>query len=53
MEEEDSILLSKFEKIRGYSSDMFAGEEWREFDYFVEGYILATQEANINNKLNN
>lgn len=43
--EEKSILLSKFEKIRGYSSNLFAGEEWREFDYFVEGYKLALQEA--------
>ena len=45
MENEKSVLLSKFEKIRGYSSNMFAGEEWREFDYFVEGYKLAVQEA--------
>jgi hypothetical protein len=45
MENEKSVLLSKFEKIRGYSSNMFAGEEWKEFDYFVEGYKLAIQEA--------
>ena len=45
MENEKSVLLSKFEKIRGYSIDMFAGEEWREFDYFVEGYKLAIQES--------
>lgn len=43
MKNEESVLLSKFEKIKGYSSSWFAGEEWREFDYFLEGYKLAIQ----------
>jgi len=52
MSTEKSILLSKFEKIKGYSSQLFDVEEWREFDYFIEGYKLAIQEAkNLINSL--
>lgn len=34
----NSELLSEFEKYKGYSSNMFAGEEWKEFDAFAQGY---------------
>lgn len=34
---EQSKLLSKFEKYKGHSSDLFDNEEWAEFDAFVEG----------------
>lgn len=43
-EQEKSILLSKFEKIKGYSSSLFDNEEWSEFDYFCIGYNLAKQD---------
>ena len=35
-----SILLSKYEKIIGKSSDMFHIQCWAAFDLFVEGYNL-------------
>ena len=38
-------LLSKFEKIRGHSSNLFCNEEWREFDAFEQGYNLAEKES--------
>lgn len=41
---EDGILLEKFEKIKGFSGNLFDSEEWREFDSFVEGYNLAQKE---------
>lgn len=44
MNKETSILLSKYEKIKGYSSDMFDVEEWYGFDMFCIGYNLAKQE---------
>ncbi len=40
-----SVLLSKFEKIKGYASNLFDNEEWNEFHYFVIGYKLHTQES--------
>lgn len=43
-EQEKSILLSKYEKIKGYSSDLFDNEEWAEFDAFCDGYNLAKSE---------
>jgi hypothetical protein len=43
-EQEKSILLSKYEKIKGYSNDLFDNEEWREFDAFCVGYNLAKTE---------
>jgi hypothetical protein len=43
-EQEKSILLSKYEKIKGYSSDLFDNEEWSEFDAFCIGYNLAKSE---------
>lgn len=43
-EQEKSILLSKYEKIKGYSSDLFDNEEWAEFDAFCIGYNLAKSE---------
>lgn len=45
-EEEKSILLSKFERIKGYSSNLFDCEEWSEFDSFQLGYNLAIKETN-------
>jgi hypothetical protein len=45
MENKENLVLSKFEKIRGYSSDKFCGEEWSEFYYFQEGYKLALKEV--------
>jgi hypothetical protein len=39
-ENEKSILLSKYEKIKGYSSNLFDNEEWAEFDAFCKGYNL-------------
>ncbi len=30
--EEKSRLLTKFERVKGYSSSLFDNEEWREFD---------------------
>jgi hypothetical protein len=35
-----SIALAKYEKIKGYSSNLFDNEEWREFDAFLLGYNL-------------
>jgi len=34
----NSELLSEFEKYKGYSSNMFDGQEWKEFDAFAQGY---------------
>jgi len=51
MSTERSILLSKFEKLKGYSSELFQAENWIEFNFFVEGYKLAIQEAK--NTINN
>ena len=39
-----NILLSKYEKIKGYSSNLFDNEEWAEFDAFCQGYNLAKAE---------
>lgn len=36
----ESKLLSQFEKYKGYSSNLFDNEEWREFDAFKAGYNL-------------
>lgn len=36
--EEESILLSLFEKHKGYNCNLFDNEEWREFDAFKEGF---------------
>lgn len=44
--QQKSILLTKFEKIKGYSSDLFDCEEWSEFDSFKLGYNLAIKETN-------
>jgi len=41
MTTEESVLLSKYEKIKGYSTEKFDGDDWREFDRFEEGYKLA------------
>ena len=35
-----SKILSKFEKYKGYSSNLFDNEEWKEFDAFFAGYCL-------------
>lgn len=43
-EQEKNILLSKFEKIKGYSHHLFDSEEWSEFDAFCVGYKLAKAE---------
>ncbi len=43
-EQEKSILLSKYEKIKSYSSNLFDNEEWSEFDAFCIGYNLAKSE---------
>ena len=32
--QEKSILLSKFEKIKGFSNNLFDNKEWAEFDVF-------------------
>jgi len=34
---EHSKLISEFEKIKGYSSNLFDNEEWAEFDAFEAG----------------
>jgi hypothetical protein len=44
MNTEESMLLVKFEKIKGYSSNLFDNEEWSEFYYFGIGYNLAKKE---------
>lgn len=43
-EQEKSILLSKFEKIRGYSSSIFNFTDRVQFDAFCWGYNLAKKE---------
>lgn len=40
-----SKLISAFEKIKGYSSDMFDCETWIEFDGFVSGTEYALEVA--------
>ena len=41
MTEQDKIsLLNKYEKIKGYPSDLFDNEEWAEFNAFCAGYNL-------------
>lgn len=50
--QEKSILLSKYEKIKGYSSGLFDNEEWVEFDAFCIGYNLAISELNSQHKTN-
>lgn len=44
MTTEESVLLSKYEKLRGYPTEEFDVEDWREFDRFEEGYKLARKE---------
>jgi hypothetical protein len=39
--QEKSVLLSKYEKFKGYSSNLFNNEEWTEFDAFCKGCNLA------------
>lgn len=39
-----SQLISAFEKKKGYSSNKFDAEEWRECDGFIDGYLLAQEE---------
>lgn len=41
---EKSILLNRYEKIKGYSSNLFDNEDWAEFDVFCKGYNLAKTE---------
>jgi len=41
----NSELLSEFEKYKGYSSNMFDNEEWREFDSFAQGYNVTKKES--------
>ena len=43
-EQQKLVLLSKYEKIKGYSSDLFNNEEWAEFDSFCFGYLLAYED---------
>jgi len=40
-----SKLISAFEKIKGYSSDMFDCETWIEFDGFISGTEYALEIA--------
>jgi hypothetical protein len=47
MEKEQSILLEKYEKIKGFSSNLFDNEEWAEFEAFCEGYKLAQNELMV------
>lgn len=42
---ENSKYLSHFEKYKGYSSSLFSGNEWAEFDAFVAGIELALEVA--------
>lgn len=41
---QESILISKFEKYKGHSSNLFDNEEWRECDAFIAGYNIAKTE---------
>lgn len=43
-EQQKSILISKFEKIQGYSCNSFDNEDWASFDAFCGGYNLAQSE---------
>jgi len=43
-DKETAILLGKYEKIKGYSSERFDDEDWAEFDAFCKGYDLAQSE---------
>ena len=45
-EQEKSILLGKYENIKGFSSELFDNEEWSEFDAFCVGYNLYKKEQN-------
>ena len=45
-EADEEILLSKYEGIKQYSSDLFDNEEWSEFHAFCLGYSLAKSEQN-------
>ena len=45
-EQEKSILLSKYENIKGFGSELFDNEEWSEFDAFCIGYNLRKKEQN-------
>ena len=38
-------MLSRFEKHKGYSSNLFDNEQWREFDAFVAGAKMALEIA--------
>jgi len=45
-EEQKQNLLEKYEKIKGYSSEIFNNEEWEEFNSFCFGYFFAYEELN-------
>ena len=45
---ERDILVSKYEDLRGYPSGFFNFEDWKRFDAFVEGYLLAKKELSEN-----
>ena len=47
---EKSILLGKYEKIKGYSSNLFNYHEWLQFDAFCKGYSLCRLEMQQENK---
>lgn len=42
--QEKSILLSKYEEIKGFSNGLFNNEEWAEFDAFCIEYNLHKKE---------
>lgn len=42
---EENKILSAFEKYKGYSSNMFDNEEWRECDAFGAGVKFALNPA--------
>lgn len=42
---EQSKILSEFEKYKGYSSNIFSGEDWSEFDAFKTGAEFALKIA--------
>ena len=39
MKTEESIVISAFEKYRGFSSNLFDGGDWGEYDAFEEGVM--------------
>lgn len=51
MTTQQSKILSQFEKYKGYSSNIFNGEDWLEFDAFKAGaefaLIIAAEKAKI------